>query len=47
VINTGRKAGEIARNQIQLDLIECSGAGRRTKIDFAAGILPVPGNAGG
>src|SRR4029077_10738665 len=47
VIDAGRKVGEVSANQIKLDLVECSGAGGRAKIDLAAGISSVTGDARG
>lgn len=52
VIDAGFEVGPIARtkisaDQIELDLVERSGAGRGAKVYLAAGIFPVPGYASG
>src|SRR5208282_1276085 len=47
VIDARLKVGEVGRNQIELDFVERSGAGRRAEIDFAARIFSLPGDAGG
>ncbi len=46
VIDAGFEVGEIAADQVELDFIERSGAGSGAKVDFAAGIFSVPGDAG-
>ncbi len=46
VIDARFEVGEIAANQIELDLVERSGAGGGAKVDLAAGIFSVPGDAG-
>jgi hypothetical protein len=47
VIDASLKVGEFAANQIELDFIERSRARGRAKIDFAARVLSLPGNACG
>src|ERR1700687_2319062 len=47
VIDASLKVGEAAANQIEFDLVERSGAGGRAKIDFAARIFSLPGDACG
>ena len=46
VIDAGLKVGEIAADQVEFDLVERSGAGGGAKVNFAAGIFSVPGDAG-
>src|ERR1700693_5923390 len=51
VIDAGSKIGDFATNvatdQVELNLIERSGAGGRAEIDFAARIFSLPGDARG
>ena len=46
VIDAGLEPGEIAADQIEFDFVERSSAGGGAKVDFAAGIFSVPGDAG-
>src|SRR5271157_5287200 len=47
VIDASLKIGEVAANQVELDLVERSRASRGAKIDFAARIFSLPGDACG
>ena len=45
VVDAGQKVGEVATNEVELNLVERPGAGGRAKIDFAARILSLPRDA--
>jgi len=45
VIDAGRKVGEVAADEVELDLVERSGACGSAKIDFAARIFSLSGDA--
>src|SRR6202030_2320168 len=47
MIGTGIEAGQVAANEIELDFVERSGAAERAKVDFAASIVSLAGDAGG
>jgi hypothetical protein len=47
VIDAGLQVREVAANQIKLDLVERSGAGCSAKVNLAARIVPLAGDAGG
>ena len=47
VIDAGRQVGQVAANQIKLDLVERSGTGGSAKVDLAARIIPLSRDAGG
>src|SRR5215472_5154066 len=45
VIHAGLQAREIAGHNVEFDLVECSGAGCGTKVDFSAGVSALLGNS--
>jgi hypothetical protein len=47
VIDTGFQAGQVAANQIELNLVERPGAGGSSKVNFATGVFPPTGDARG
>src|SRR5439155_12498667 len=47
VIETGLEIRQVTANQIQLDFVKRSGAGRGAKVNLAARILSLPSDAGG
>ncbi len=47
MIDAGIQAAQLAANQIQLNFVECPGAGRSAKINFAPGIFPPSSDARG
>ena len=47
VIDAGFEIREIAADQVEFDLVKRAGASSGAKVDFAARVFPVPGNACG
>ena len=47
VIYAGRKPWQVATDQVEVDVIESAGTGRRAEVDFPARIRAAFGNTGG
>src|SRR5207245_7418979 len=47
VVDAGLQVAQVAANQIQLDFVQRSSAGRRAKVEFTPGIAPLSRNAAG